>query len=168
MRNLIALFALASSVNAFAADTDSHQVTVEVMPINELALDGGDVYLLINTATAGEDPDPATDASASLRWTTNESNKKIVVATDNAAPKFRLFVEAGGVSGGAGAGQLELSTAPQDFVSGISLTVGAAQCDEVREQCWRDERDGTPGRCVEAEQFTLATLGSEVRDERTA
>ena len=120
MRNLIALFALAASVNAFAADTDSHQVTVEVMPINELALDGGDVYLLINTATAGEDPDPATDASASLRWTTNESNKKIVVATDNAAPKFRLFVEAGGVSGGSGAGQLELSTAPQDFVSGIS------------------------------------------------
>ena len=127
MRNLIALFALAASVNAFAADTDSHQVTVEVMPINELALDGGDVYLLIHTATAGEDPDPATDASASLRWTTNEANKKIVVATDNAAPKFRLFVEAGSVSGGAGAGQLELSTAPQDFVSGISLTVGAAQ-----------------------------------------
>ena len=106
--------AVALSFNAFAADTDSHQVTVEVMPINELALDGGDVYLLINTATAGEDPDPATDASASLRWTTNESNKKIVVATDNAAPKFRLFVEAGSVSGGSGAGQLELSTAPQD------------------------------------------------------
>ena len=35
--------------------------------------------------------------------------------------------EAGSVSGGASAGQLELSTSAQDLVSGISLTVGAAQ-----------------------------------------
>ena len=127
MRHLITLAALVVSTSAFAAADDQHMVTVEVLPINELALDGGDVYLRIDSATAGEDPDPAFDSSASLRWTTNEANKKIVAATDNAAPKFRLFVEAGSVSGGASAGQLELSTSAQDLVSGISLTVGAAQ-----------------------------------------
>ena len=41
---------------AYASDTDQHQVTVQVNAINEVAVQGGDITLTINSATAGQDP----------------------------------------------------------------------------------------------------------------
>ena len=123
-----AICCLALAVPAFAANTASHTVTVTVAAINELAISGGNITLTINSATAGSDPDDATDSTTcDLAWTTNEASKKITAETDLAAPTFTLKVTATSVSGGTAASEVTLSTTPADFVTGIATTVGS--CD---------------------------------------
>ena len=111
-----------------ATDTDQHQVTVQVNAINEVALDGGDINLVINSATAGSNPDDAVDnSSCDLRWTTNEASKKITVQSSLGSPTFTLKVVAQNVSGGTAASEVTLGTTAADFVTGVSLTTGS--CD---------------------------------------
>lgn len=129
MRKLssLALCAILSSLSpvAFAGSSDSHTVTVTVTAINEVAITGGNVTLTINSATAGSEPDAKQDTSTSLAWTSNQSNKKITVATDQAAPAFSLSATAASVTGGTSAGAVVLSTAAADFVTGIATTTGS-------------------------------------------
>ncbi len=114
--------------NMVFAQTDNHSVTVTVGVINEAAITGGALILTINTATAGSDPDDATDATTcDLNWTTNDVGKKITVATNIAAPAFALKVLAQNVSGGTAAAEVTLSTTATDFVTGIATTIGT--CD---------------------------------------
>ena len=113
---------------SFAAATDSHTVTVQVQVINELGISGGNVTLTINTATAGSNPTDAQDNTTSdLLWTSNESSKKVTVATDLAAPNFTLKTLAQNVTGGTAAAEITLSTTVSDFVTGIGSTTG--NCD---------------------------------------
>lgn len=113
---------------ALAASSDSHTVTVTVSAVNELAISGGGVTLTVSTATAGSDLDDATDSTTcDLLWTTNETSKKITVATDLAAPDFTLKVLADNVSGGTAAPEVTLSTTAVDFVTGVSQSSGS--CD---------------------------------------
>ncbi len=107
-----------------AADNDNHQVTVTVNAINEAAIAGGNITLTISTATAGSDPDDATDATCTLAWTTNEASKKITVVTSEAAPTFTLKVVATGVTGGTAAAEVTVSTTATDFVTGVATTTG--------------------------------------------
>src|SRR5690606_6292921 len=106
--------------------TANHTVTVTVAEINEVAIVGGNVSLVIDSATAGSEPNPDTDTSTSLDWTTNATGQKITVATDQAAPNFTLTVEATDATGGTTAGPVALSTTAADFVTGISETTGSA------------------------------------------
>jgi len=111
-----------------AGSTSSHTVTVTVSAINEVAVVGGNLTLTINTATAGQNPDDATDnTTCDLNWTTNEASKKITVQTDLAVQKFTLKVVAQNVTGGTAAAQVTLTNSATDFVTGISKTVGT--CD---------------------------------------
>lgn len=113
---------------AQAGDNDLHSVTVQVSAINELAIGGGNITLTINSATAGSDPDDATDNSTcDLAWTTNEATKKITVETDQAAPTFELRVVAENVVGGTACAEVTLSTSAADFVTNVSTTTGS--CD---------------------------------------
>ena len=107
-----------------AANNDNHQVTVTVSAINELSLTGGNITLTINTATAGSDPDDATDATCNLAWTTNEASKKVTVVSSLAAPTYTLKVEATGVTGGTSGGELTVTNAAQDFVTSVATTTG--------------------------------------------
>jgi hypothetical protein len=110
---------------AFGGDSGGHAVTVQVTAINELAVNGGNVTLTIDSATAGSEPDAVADATTcDLLWTTNEATRKITVETDLAAPNFALFVIAQNVSGGTAAPQVTVSTTAGDLVTGISETVG--------------------------------------------
>lgn len=110
---------------ALAGNTDNHSVTVQVNAINEVAISGGGITLTINSATAGTEPDAVGDSTTcDLNWTTNESSKKITVATDNGAQNFTLKVWAKGVTGGAAAAEVTLSTTATEFVSGIANTTG--------------------------------------------
>jgi hypothetical protein len=113
---IVSLVGLATAAN--------HQVTVTVNAINEAAIAGGNITLTISTATAGSDPDNATNTTCTLAWTTNEASKKITVATSEAAPTFTLRVLATGVSGGTAAAQVTLSTTATDFVTGVATTTG--------------------------------------------
>jgi hypothetical protein len=113
---------------ALAASSDSHTVTVTVTAINELSISGGNITLTINSATAGSEPDDATDSTTcDLLWTTNEASKKITAETDLAAPSFTLKVVAASVSGGTAAPEVTLSTTAEDFVTGVATTTGS--CD---------------------------------------
>lgn len=125
---ILSVVALGFAGNAMAGTTASHDVTLTVSAINEVAVSGGNITLTINTATAGLDPDAQTDATtADLDWTTNEATKKITVASDAAVSAATLKVVAANVSGGTAASQVTLSTTPADFVTAISTTTGG--CD---------------------------------------
>lgn len=143
-RTVLSLAVLFAATNAFAApamgNEDSHKVTVQVDAISELAVRGGDVFLLIDRAEAGQDPEPAFDASTGLQWTTNEDNKKIVVSTDLSAPRFDLWVEAKNEKGGKAAGAIQLNDKGQDFIGDISRTLGA--CD-LSYSAYAEAADGT-------------------------
>ena len=110
------------------SQTANHTVTVTVSAINEAAIIGGNITLTINTATAGSNPDDATDnTTCDLNWTTNQASKKITVATNLVAPTFTLSVVAQNVTGGTAASSVTLSTTATDFVTGVATTTG--NCD---------------------------------------
>jgi hypothetical protein len=118
----VCLMALASL--ALAADNDNHQVTVTVNDINELAVTGGDITLTISAATAGQNPNQATNATCGLQWTVNTTDKKITVATNQASFAHALRVQATSVSGGTSAGEVNISDTAQDLVTGVATTLG--------------------------------------------
>ena len=124
----VSIALLGLSGTALAASSASHDVTVTVSAINEVAVSGGNLTLTISTATAGSEPDAATDSTTcDLSWTTNEASKKITVAAGAAISGATLKVTAANVTGGTSAGQITLSSTAQDFVTGISTTTGS--CD---------------------------------------
>lgn len=51
-----------------------------------------------------------------LRWTTPSATHKVVVASDNLDPRFRLSVNAEDVRGGTDAGEVTLGPVAQDLV----------------------------------------------------
>lgn len=112
---------------AGAENINSHTVIVEVLAINELAINSGDITLTIESAAAGKEPDEVTDNTCKLKWTTNTTGKKITVKTDLASPTFTLKVEAKNVKGGTAASEVTLSTTGQLFVTGIEKTTGSCK-----------------------------------------
>jgi hypothetical protein len=139
---------------ASASNIASHNVTVHVDAINEAAVTGGDITLTINTATAGSQPNNATNATCHLNWTTNEPGKKITVETDQAAPTFTLKVTATAVSGGTAAAQVTVSNSAQDFVTAIGTTVGTCT---LSYQASATAAEGT-GEDVHAVTYTLTGI----------
>jgi hypothetical protein len=144
---------------AFASDTDSHTVTVNVSSITELSIQGGNVTLTINSGTAESGPESASDSSTELFWSTNEVDKKITVETNLAAPNFTLSVQADNIAGsgtaiGTSAGQVFVSTTPQDFVTAISEAEAHAALAYFAEA---DASDGT-GSDVHTITYTIVDI----------
>ena len=100
---------------ALAGESGPHEVRIEVAPLHELALDGGDVHLTVGGSA------PAHDTSASIRWTTSAAGHKVVVATDSPDSRFRLSVDPQHVRGGISAGEVALSPIAQELVYGVSV-----------------------------------------------
>lgn len=73
---------------ALAADpaTASQTVTFQVKGINEIAVSGDPGDLIIDTATAGQAPNPVSDSSTSYAFTTNKNNRKITGAINSSMP----------------------------------------------------------------------------------
>lgn len=113
---------------SLAGNTVTHTVTVKVEPINEIALTGGDVTLLVTPDSSDPDSLKAQDdTSCDLIWTSNQADQKITVASDLHSPRFPLKAAARNVTGGAPVPEITLNTASNDFVTGISRTTG--RCD---------------------------------------
>jgi hypothetical protein len=106
--------------NAFAADNVNQTVTYQVTAINEISVSGNPSALIINSATAGSNPDDASDNSTTYAITTNESSKKITGAINTAMPSNTTLKVTLASSGGTSAGQVTLSASAQDLVTGIS------------------------------------------------
>jgi hypothetical protein len=81
---------------------NNHTVNVNVSAINQIAV-SGTITLTISTATAGSEPDNATDGTATLAWTTNGSGKTIAVNCGTDLPTgVTLSVTGNGKTGGTG------------------------------------------------------------------
>jgi len=114
------LFIIVSS-QAMAGNTAQQTVSFQINGINEISVSGNPGTLVINSASAGQDPDPAEDTSTSYSVTTNEENKKIVGKIDSEMPQYtRLEVQLTAPTGGSSAGYVELNTSDQNLVTGIS------------------------------------------------
>jgi hypothetical protein len=111
----------------WAGETDNHQVTVVVNPINEIAVTGGNITLNINTATAGNEPNAATDRTCDLLWTTNETYKKITVVSSLAKIRYTLIVAAKNLNSGTTMSEVIVGPQAVDFITNISKTTGS--CD---------------------------------------
>jgi hypothetical protein len=105
----------------FGANTAQQTVTFEVQAIDEMGVSGNPAALIVSTATAGSQPDDATDNSTTYAITTNGTNKKITGAIDSAMPaNTTLQVNLTAPTGGSSAGAVTLTTSAADLVTAIS------------------------------------------------
>lgn len=127
MRNtfffIVSLFVLLGACHlALAGTTATQSVTYQVTAINEISASGNPSALIVNSATAGSQPDAATDATTTFAVTTNSSNKKITGKIDTAMPANTLLkATLTAPTGATSAGQVTLTASDQDLVTGISL-----------------------------------------------
>jgi len=113
-----------------ASNAACDKVTVKVEPVNEIALSGGDVMLTIDTSSLKGDSQKIRSREAcSLIWTTNQSNKKITIESDQPAPNFGLTASALNVQGGIPEPEVIVCAHPVNFITGISNTTGG--CDLI-------------------------------------
>ena len=110
-----------------AADTDNHAVTVTISAINEVNV-SGPITITINSATPGQQPDPAQDATSTMDYTTNSaSNKKITAqyaVADDTGITFQATVTS---TSGVSAGQVTLATSANDVITFLSQCVDAGE-----------------------------------------
>ena len=121
-KNLLALALIATAFTGSAlAQTNvaSQQVSVNVSEIAVIAMHGN-INLTINTATAGQEPEPATAAST-YDVSTNGSNKKISAQLDTNMPKdLKLFATMAAPNSATSTGRKELKDTSVDLVTGIT------------------------------------------------
>lgn len=87
---------------------------------NEIFVSGNPSALVINTATAGFEPLPVSDASTTYSIDILDSNKKITGAIDAAMlANTYLKVALTAPTGATSIGQITLTTTDQDLVTGL-------------------------------------------------
>jgi hypothetical protein len=118
---VVCAFVLLACGSTLAANTDNQTVTLQVSAVNEIAVSGDPGALIVSTATAGSEPDAATDNSTDYDITTNESGKRITGVLDSAVPaNTTLYISLVAPTGGTSAGNVQLTTSAADLVTGIS------------------------------------------------
>lgn len=96
------------------------QIKIQVDPINELRIQGGDAIIKIDY-TGGYSPLNFLTIESSYDVTTNEINKKIVGQLDDDMPeRTRLLVSLTAPTGATSSGFVSLTTQPTDLVTDIS------------------------------------------------
>jgi len=112
---------------AHAAASDTQTVTFEVDAINELNLDENPAALVINSATAGSQPDTREQAT-SYDITTNcaANGKKLTAILNSAMPVgTTLAINPSAPTGGTANSYVTLSAAAADIVTGIDAVAEA-------------------------------------------
>lgn len=113
------LLLIAAAANAGKAGAQAQTVTFAVNSVNQISF-AGTPSLTVNTATAGSDPTPATDATGSWNVTTNQSGAKISASIATAMPAgLTLNVNLAAPAGATSAGLTTLGTGAVDLVTGI-------------------------------------------------
>ncbi len=122
----IALALIAFNTKTFAqSNVASQQVSINVAEIAVIAV-SGNVSMTINTASAGQAPDPTT-SSSTYNVTTNGTNKKITAELDHAMPAgLTLSATMAAPSGASSAGKQALTGTAVNLVTGITKVRGNA------------------------------------------
>ena len=105
---------------ALAGNTAQQTVTYQVDAINEISVSGDPGDLVINSATAGSQPDADTDYTTTWAITTNQTARKITGAINSDMPTdVTLEINLVAPTGGSSAGYVSLSTAAGNLVTSI-------------------------------------------------
>ncbi len=129
---LFALLGMMPPGTAKAQGISAQQtVTLEVLELNKIGINRNTLTLTIQEADvqAGV-PLPVTNSDGALFWMTNGENKKITVASSNAAPRFNLTLMAVDVEQSAGLSLPEIpltDAQTKDFIIGVTRAVGRCQ-----------------------------------------
>ena len=118
-RILATLALVLGATSVASAQTATQVVTFQVTAINQISF-AGSPSLVINTATAGNDPTSANDATATWAVTTNQSNAKITASINSAMPAGLTLSVALGAPAGSTAIGSSLGTTAVDLVTGIT------------------------------------------------
>lgn len=106
---------------ALAANTAQQTVTFQVDAINEISVSGNPGDLVINTATAGSQPDDYVDNSTSWAVSTNGTNKKMTGGINADMPaSVTLQVNLVAPTGGSSSGDQSLSMTAADLVTSVT------------------------------------------------
>jgi hypothetical protein len=109
---------------SMAATTSPQSVTFQVQAVNEITVSGNPAALIVNTATAGSNPDSVTDSSTTYNITTNEAAKKItgqITTGGNMPANVTLEVSLVAPTGGSSSGYVTLtSAAASDLVTAVN------------------------------------------------
>lgn len=112
--------------DAFTGATATQTVSMEVVAINEISVTGTPT-LVVDTATAGNQPNVDTDASSTYSITTNET-KKITGKIDSAMPaNTSLKVTLQAVTGGTSNADVVLGTTDATLETGIDKVAEAGK-----------------------------------------
>jgi hypothetical protein len=124
VKRLVAmLFALAlmgaMAGAAFAGASDTITVNYEVTAINEINIDGASVTLTVSSATAGSNPDQASDSTTYDLTTNCAANAKKITGVLNTAMPAGLTLQANmtAPSGATSAGATTLTASAADLVT---------------------------------------------------
>jgi len=112
------------SIGVYGGNSDTITVNYEVQAINEIVISAASVTLTVSTATAGSQPDSATDNStATYALTTNSTtadSKKITAAIDTAMPSgVTLYLTLAAPTGATSAGETEITNVAASVVTAI-------------------------------------------------
>lgn len=106
--------------NVFAAQTGTTVVTFTFQAIDEIAVTGAPT-LSINSAVAGQEPEPVVNTTSTYALSTNGTNKRITASIDKAMPSHTtLEIQLAQPDSGTSKGYVTLSTVAADVVTGIS------------------------------------------------
>jgi hypothetical protein len=122
---LVAL-AVGSTLAQDASTTQT--LTLQVTETNRIDVSQRSLTMVINQASLETgNPVEATDDNGNLIWITNGENKKITVASNNAAPRFLVKVQALDITGSTGVAAPEITlkdNTVQDLVMGVTRSWG--------------------------------------------
>lgn len=119
--SVIIIALLAMAIPVMAGNTANQTVTYQVSAINEISVSGSPSAMNVNAATAGSNPDQTTDSSTTYAVTTNGTSKKLTAAINTDMPSgVTLKINVTAPSGGTSAGDVTLSSAAGDVVTGIT------------------------------------------------
>jgi hypothetical protein len=105
---------------AHGAQTGTSLATFSFQAIDEIAISGAPT-LTINSAVAGQQPDPAINTSSTYSISTNGANKRITASISKQMPAYTtLEIQLAAPAMGTSMGYVTLSTTAEDVVTGIT------------------------------------------------
>lgn len=118
---ILLIFLCGLSPWVLAGNTATQTVTFEVKEINKMSVSGDPGGLLIEAATAGQQPDGTQDSSTSYAVTTNEANQKITARIDSDMPTGTILrINLAAPAGASSQGNVTLSRTATDVVTSVS------------------------------------------------
>lgn len=109
------------------AQTATQVVRFQVNAINQIAVSGEPMPMVISSATPGSLPTPVVASGTTYAVTTNESNQKISASLDRAMPTgVTLEVSLAAPASAASRGAVALTTGAADVVTGITAVAASA------------------------------------------